>query len=463
MAPLRFVLFLLFSLSASSTLRSPRHPTTTSHPPLHLLRVSSNRSTTRFHHHHHHHRPLPLSPGSDYTLPLSVGQPPLTQTIPVYLDTASDLVWLPCSPFECILCENKPPSLSHFDPKHSPSLPVPCDSPACSAAHSRTPSRDLCAAAGCSLDDLETCSCSQHCPTFYYAYADGSLLASLLSDRLPLSPHHSFVFGCARSTLAEPIGVAGLGQGPLSLPAQLPPSPSRSFSYCLPVQHAVGNAQGAGRPGPLILGRSPPVQGFAYTPMLHNPRRPYFYYVGLDAVHVGQRRIAAPPELRRLDRKGGGGLVVDSGSTFTVLPPGFRRKIVSEFERGVGFERAKWVEDETGMGPCYYMRTATKDVEERSRFNKIGALWIPKVGFQFKGNVTLDLPTDNYFMRFDVRGRERVGCLLLLGGSQEERGGPAGILGNYQQQNFEVVYDTEGKRLGFAPRQCTDLWDDLHA
>jgi hypothetical protein len=41
-------------------------------------------------------------------------------------------------------------------------------------------------------------------------------------------------------------------------------------------------------------------------------------------------------------------------------------------------------------------------------------------------------------------------------------GGPGAILGNYQQQGFEVEYDLEKKRVGFARRKCESLWDRLN-
>jgi hypothetical protein len=49
--------------------------------------------------------------------------------------------------------------------------------------------------------------------------------------------------------------------------------------------------------------------------------------------------------------------------------------------------------------------------------------------------------------------------MLMNGGDGDD--GPAGTLGNFQQQGFEVVYDVDAGRVGFARRRCTDLWDSL--
>ncbi|CAN6249513.1 unnamed protein product [Urochloa humidicola] len=458
-------------------------------PVHHLLRSSSLRSSARhrtrrgLHHqqpppphaHHHHHRQLslPLAPGSDYTLSLSIGPATAAAPVSLFLDTGSDLVWFPCAPFTCMLCEGKP-----TPPGHSPPLPpprdshrVPCASPLCSAAHSSAPTSDLCVAAGCPLDDIETGSCgatSHPCPPLYYAYGDGSLVAHLRRGRVGLAASvavDNFTFACAHTALGEPVGVAGFGRGPLSLPAQLSPSLSGSFSYCL-VSHSF-RPDRLLRPSPLILGRIPDDAsatghataaggGFVYTPLLHNPRHPYFYSVALEAVSVGATRIPANPELGRVDRAGNGGMVVDSGTTFTMLPSDTHARVAEAFARAMsaaGFGRAERAEAETGLAPCYRYDAAA----DRGR--------VPALALHFRGNATVALPRRNYFMGFEneVGGGGGVGCLMLMNGGGDDAGddGPAGTLGNFQQQGFEVVYDVDAGRVGFARRRCTDLWDSL--
>ncbi|KAF7828411.1 putative aspartyl protease [Senna tora] len=444
----------------------------------HLLKSTSSRSAARFHHQrrltHRHQVSLPLSPGSDYTLSFNLGSHP-PQPITLYMDTGSDLVWFPCAPFECILCEGKPnPSLSIKPPNISRSAVVSCKSPACSAAHTSVSSSDLCAMARCPLESIETSDCSSFsCPPFYYAYADGSLIARLYRDTLSVSPSstspllRNFTFGCAHTTLGEPTGVAGFGRGLLSLPAQLAtfsPQLGNQFSYCL-VSHSFDKER-VRRPSPLIIGRYDEKQKinggeaaaeFVYTSMLENPKHPYFYCVGMTAVSVGKKTIPAPAMLRRVDSRGNGGVVVDSGTTFTMLPARFYESIVEEFEGRVGriHERASEVEDKTGLGPCYYLQEGKVDVE------------VPSVTLHFVGNNSnVVLPRKNYFYEFlDGADKRRVGCLMLMNGGDEAESseGPGATLGNYQQQGFEVVYDLENQRVGFARRQCASLWDTLNS
>ncbi|KAK8964801.1 Protein ASPARTIC PROTEASE IN GUARD CELL 1 [Platanthera guangdongensis] len=420
---------LLIHLShTSSHSASPTFPSQT-----HLLKSSSLRSTSRFLSRHRGQQlSLPLAAGSDYTLSLSIS----STTLPL----------------------SSPPP-----PTPPSSNPLPCSSLLCSAAHSSLPSSDLCAASHCPLDAIETSSCSPSsspCPLLYYAYADGSLLASLRrgSLSLPGLSLPNFTFACAHSALAEPVGVAGFGRGALSLPTQLAklsPFLASRFSYCL-MSHSFLSHR-LRRPSPLILGRSSS-SSFTYTPLLRNPINHFFYSVALLSLSVGHVTLQASPKLSAVDKYGAGGMVVDSGTTFTMLPGDTHRRLTAEFRRQMerrGFVGASGVEERTGLGPCYEYGNKSKD-----------RLRVPALGLHFAGNATMWLPTRNYFLGFESEG-ERVGCLMLMSAGDEEwekddaGGGPAGTLGNFQQQGMEVVYDVEMGRVGFARRRCGELWDSV--
>lgn len=279
---------------------------------------------------------------------------------------------------------------------------------------------------------------------------------------------HNFTFGCAHTTLGEPIGVAGFGRGLLSFPAQLTslsPHLGNRFSYCL-VSHSFDSDR-TRLPSPLILGRYEDKEKrvnseeaeFVYTNMLDNPKHPYFYAVGLEGISVGKRNIPAPGFLKMVDGEGNGGMVVDSGTTFTMLPASLYEKVVAEFDRRLGRfqERASQIEEKTGLSPCYY-------------FDKVVKANVPTVELHFVGsNSSVALPRKNYFYDFldggDGKAKKRnVGCLMLMNGGDEEElsGGPGATLGNYQQQGFEVVYDLGKGKVGFARRQCASLWESLN-
>lgn len=170
---------------------------------------------------------------------------------------------------------------------------------------------------------------------------------------------------------------------------------------------------------------------------------------------MGPIKILARPDLASVDHAGNGGMVVDSGTTFTMLPEETFSRVSTEFAHhmsSAGFNRAEEAEAKTGLKPCYYFNS------DRSS-NRL----VPSLAFHFKSNATVELPRRNYFMGFKSEGK-RVGCLMLMnvgGETDETDSGPAGTLGNFQQQGFEVVYDLEAGRVGFARRRCTALWDSF--
>ncbi|KAG8065453.1 hypothetical protein GUJ93_ZPchr0004g39443 [Zizania palustris] len=352
----------------------------------------------------HRQLSLPLAPGSDYTLSLSVGPPSMASSVSLFLDTGSDLVWFPCAPFTCMLCEGKPTAGKHSGPLAPPidSRRISCASSLCSAAHSSEPTSDLCAAARCPLDAIETDSCASHaCPPLYYAYGDGSLIAHLRRGRVGLAASmavENFTFACAHTALAEPVGVAGFGRGPLSLPAQLAPSLSGRFSYCL-VAHSF-RADRLIRPSPLILAAS------RTPPRSAPPRRTSC-----------ETRIKARPELEYVDRAGNGGMVVDSGTTFTMLPSDTFARVAEEFARAMAtarFTRAEDAEAQTGLAPCYHYSPSDRAANRA----------VPPLALHFRGNATVALPRRNYFMGFKSQDGRAVGCLMLMnGGGDDDDGG----------------------------------------
>lgn len=437
-----------------------------------LLRVSSKRSSSRFHslrrnrHGHKKHSmdfSLPLRAGSDYIMPLMLGNS--QQRLEVFMDTGSDLVWVPCSAnsskpsFECIMCKDSDiPTFSAF--LSNSSRPVDCSSDSCSAIHNSDNPKDICTMAGCPFESIDMDPCLNPCPAFYYAYGDGSLRGELMRDRL--SVHLSkggtrkitnFTFGCAGISLSEPVGVAGFGRGVLAFNAQLGEVGDKGFSYCL-VSHRFDDNLHVS--SPLLFGESAiPKQGNVhYTPMMNNLKYPYFYYLGIEGISIGGQRLKLPSRLTKFDEEGNGGLIIDSGTTFTMLPASLHRRVLNKLKSTVRYIRSVDYEAATGMDLCYELPTA----EGSSPV-------FPTFSLHFKNNATITLPAENYmFMMSDPNDATRtsssdtaataVGCLIILS-SGDEVHGPAAVLGNYQQQNLHVVYDVEKERIGFQPKTCT--------
>ncbi|ERN16159.1 probable aspartyl protease At4g16563 [Amborella trichopoda] len=370
---------------------------------------------------------VPLSPLSygGYTVTLDFGTPP--QPLSFIMDTGSELVWFPCtSTYICAMCPNPIPT---FFPKQSTSAKlVGCLNPKCKWISESSGSISLCK--------------SRVCSPYIVQYGSGSTSGLLLSETLNLkssSKFEDFVVGCSLISSRLPSGIAGFGRGNLSLPDQLNLG---KFSYCL-VSHKFDNTN---KSSTMQLGALVDESNLEFTPFLKNPISEnkafqVYYYLGLRKITVGGKKVKIPYELLKLEPSGNGGCIIDSGTTFTFMEREIFDRVAEKFEAEVGLEREKAIEESSGLRPCFNV-------------SKGENLTLPKLGFHFKGGATMELPLENYFAFF---GETQAVCLTILtdnGNVNGSKVGPSIILGNFQQQNYYIVYDIEKGRLGFRPQEC---------
>ncbi|XP_051124700.1 probable aspartyl protease At4g16563 [Andrographis paniculata] len=417
-----------------------------------------------------------------YIIALNLGTPP--QTIHVYLDTGSDLTWVPCGAlsFDCIDCDDDYRSNKLLAATFSPSLSSSvsrdsCSSPYCIDIHSSDNSFDACTVAGCSLAMLVRSTCYRPCPSFAYTYGgDGIVTGTLardvltvLNDIIPNRNSSStweipkFCFGCVGATYREPIGIAGFGKGPLSLPSQLG-FLQKGFSHCfLPFRYA----NNPNISSPLIVGELAIASKdyLQFTPMLKSPMYPNYYYIGLEAVSVSvggnmAQVVPVPSSLKELDVSGNGGMMIDSGTTYTHLPYPLYSKLLVLLQSVITYPRATQVEERSGFDLCYTSPCPTNKILPDDADDDL-----PLITFHFLNNASLTLPRGNSFYAMSApRNLTVVKCLLFQSmgddigagdsSSSSSSLGPAGVLGSFQQQNVEVVYDLEKERIGFHSSDC---------
>lgn len=436
--PLLPILFslLLILLSPLPTSPSPLslplrpHPSPSPSPPLRSLSLSS---LHRAHHlkrtHPSQNAPTPLLSHSygGYSITLDFGTPP--QTLPLLLDTGSNLPWVPCtSSYLCPKC----PSPAKFIPKMSSSSRlIGCLNPKCSLIHPH-PKCPKCPSPK---------NCSSLCPPYFVIYGSGSTAGILMSETITLNggkAHPDVAVGCSLVADRQPAGgVAGFGRGPISLPAQLNLT---RFSYCVISRRFDDNPRIAGT---LTLngGKDDSADGVRFAPFVENPTVNDvfgdYYYIGLNRITVGDKKVKLPADFFSPGVDGNGGVIIDSGTTFTYMELAAFKAVETAFLEQVKHRRNVAAEQRTGLRPCFELPAGG------------GAVKLPELAFHFKGGAEVRLPLENYFAVVEELTAATVCLTVVTDDVGLGPSGPSMILGNFQQQNYYVVYDLERGKIGF--------------
>ncbi|GLJ08643.1 hypothetical protein SUGI_0092830 [Cryptomeria japonica] len=369
-----------------------------------------------------------VSVGSgEYFMDVFIGTPP--RHFSLILDTGSDLNWVQCLP--CQDCYPQEGPLYNASTS-STYRPVPCNTPQCNLVTDVTGN---------------TCnSTASTCPYFYW-YGDRSnttgelafetFTVNLTSHAKPVAVP-DILFGCGhanRGLFHGAAGLLGLGRGQLSFASQLRKHHGHKFSYCL-----VDRNSNLSVTSTLIFGEDRHLishPDLKFTTLVKNPAAAVdtFYYLNVSTVTVGGTPVNASVQAWNIDKaSGAGGLIIDSGTTLTYLAEPAYSQLKAAFEAKIPYNRTEFAPLEL----CYNV-SGVEDVK------------LPEFSVLFHDGVAWKFPVENYFIQPDPD--ESVVCLAVLGTPMDS----LSILGNYQQQNFHVLYDVDNSRLGFAPMACDKL------
>ncbi|CAN6183625.1 unnamed protein product [Urochloa humidicola] len=352
--------------------------------------------------------------GGEYLMTLAIGTPPLRY--PAIADTGSDLIWTQCAPCSA-QCFKQPSPL--YNPASSTTFRV-----------------STCGGSS---------SASTACPPYNYTYGTGWTAGILGSETFTFggsSPaNHTRVsgvtFGCSNASSDDfkgSSGLVGLGRGAVSLVSQLG---AGRFSYCLtPFQDSSSKSK-------LLIGPSASLEGGAgvvgSTPFVANPATApmnTYYYLNLKGISLGATALSIPAGAFSLKANGSGGLIIDSGTTFTSLADAAYQRIRAAVVSLVTLPTSADGSAATGFDLCFSLPSL-----------KSAPPAMPSMTLHFDG-ADMVLPSDNYMMH-----DSGVWCLAM----QNQTDGEISILGNYQQQNMHILYDVGRETLSFAPTKCSTL------
>ncbi|CAN6205603.1 unnamed protein product [Urochloa humidicola] len=356
------------------------------------------------------------SPGGvgEYLMTLAIGTPPVSY--PAIADTGSDLIWTQCAPCSD-QCFKQPTPL--YNPASSTTFAVlPCGS-----------SLSICAAA-----PAPRCACPYNYTygTGWTSGVQGSETFTFSSSPADQTRVAGIAFGCSEASsdyFEGSSGLVGLGRGAVSLVSQLG---AGRFSYCLtPFQDTRSTST-------LLLGPSATLDGttgVGSTPFVASPAMApmnTFYYLDLLGISLGTTALSIPPDAFSLNADGSGGLIIDSGTTITMLVDAAYRQVRAAILSLVTLP----TKDGSGLDLCFALPSPTSDPPA-----------MPSMTLHFDG-ADMVLPTDSYMMQ-----DAGVWCLAMA----NQTDGEVSILGNYQQQNMHILYDVGKETLSFAPTKCSTL------
>jgi len=352
-------------------------------------------------------------PGSgEFMMTMAIGTPSVSYT--GILDTGSDLIWAQCRP--CDYCYDQ--SAPFYYPYASSSY--------------RT---ILCPSSQCQAIDPLIAICAHTLCNYYYLYGDYSSTSGVFSYETFTISSQSFrdiVFGCGQDNggnFGQGGGIIGFGRGSISLISQLGSSGGNKFSYCL-----MSVTDSPSKISPLFIGETATLNAttVSSTPLIQSSSRSSLYYLSLEGISLGGQLLNIRAGAFDIQDDGSGGLVIDSGTTFTLLDEFGYNVLKEALISSINLPQA----DGSGIGLdlCY----SQQSVSSATNF--------PTITFHFKG-ADYVLPKENY-MYVDSSG---IICLAMIPSEGMS------IFGNFQQQNYQILYDNGKNMLSFAPTVCDAL------
>lgn len=231
---------------------------------------------------------------------------------------------------------------------------------------------------------------------------------------------------CAGTFGGGTSGIVGLGGGKVSLITQLGSSIQGKFSYCLVSDFGSKNPPSS----KMNFGNNAVVSGAGVvkTPIV-SKTPDTFYYLTLEGITVGSKRLDLVSSNEN-DGTGSidGNIIIDSGTTLTLLPSDLYSKVEAEVKRQM---KMKQIKDPAGiLNLCYLASGDT--------------LSVPQITAHFKG-ADLKLKDANTF----VKTSQSSLCLAFAPSAD------ISIYGNLAQMDFLVGYDLEKKTVSFKPTDCS--------
>lgn len=398
---------------------------------------------------------MPLHSGFDllsglYLVEVKIGTPP--KIFLLAADTASDVTWIRCTNNIGTLSKEDEQTMLTMERKHhlgdhneslhifnkrvfradlsSTFKPLPCSDGMCSLglAHMHT---------------------YENCPTplspcrYNYSYIGGDVVEGFIAYdtiTVPLANGSkrklpNVTIGCTESIFkfTHGDGILGLGFGDYSFSETVVTyNLTQKFSYCLMDHRSHSSVSSYLTFGP----NNQTVNGtMTYTELVmmgYINNRPDFYGVKVAGISIGGKLLNIPSQV--WDVKHGGGVILDSGYTITVLALPAYKAVMEELEKALSKYKTSVMD-----GLPFEFCVNSTGLDESS---------IPRLAFHFADGSRFEPMVNNYVVTPDTT-EDWFKCVGF---------GPANsgmsIIGNQMQQNHLWEFDMQRVTVGFAPSSC---------
>ncbi|MED6185779.1 hypothetical protein PIB30_060390 [Stylosanthes scabra] len=330
----------------------------------------------------------------------------------VVMDTASEIFWIMCKP--CTNCDQHLGQL--FDPSMSSTYTQLCTTP--------------CGFRGCNCHPMDR-------SPFSITYADNSSASGTLGYEMLVFETSdegsiqvpNIEFGCGRDIVYNNDpgynGILGLNNAAVSLASQI----GQKFSYC------IGSlADKNSNYNKLILGEGADLEGY---PTHFQPLRG-MYYVTMEGISIGERRLDIAPATFEIKENGAGGVIIDTGSTLTYLPDDVQKLLYKEVRNILGASYRKVIIETYPWLYCYE-GVVSRDL-----------VGFPVVTFHFAQGADLALDTGSFFEQLT----EGIFCMAIGPVSATGVDNRSSVIGLLAQQSYNVGYDLVNQVVYFQRIDC---------
>ncbi|KAL3615433.1 hypothetical protein CASFOL_041094 [Castilleja foliolosa] len=341
----------------------------------------------------------------------------------VYMDTGSGLLWINCEP--CGLSVPEP----IFQPRKSTTF-----------RNETCYNTTLCVQTGAVQIECD----GQGRPCRYFVrYKDNTKTNGYLgreSFKFPNTDETltNIGFGCSRITNMFTNGVMGLNNNRVSILSQLG---SMKFGYC------IGNISDMSYSHSMLaIGNDIEVMG-GITPISVEDK----YYLNVIGIQIGGSTIEFDPAVfKRNSSEYTGGMVVDTGSTYTFIP----RAVLKAIQERIENVMIQW-----GMRRVWHIKYNTNNYTMMCYEGLVtrDLTGFPIIDFEFEAieedrrGPTMSNVGEMLFRQVD----DKHFCSVLL--PMDLTGAQFSILGNMMQQYYYITYDLAVNQFSFMRINCDQI------